>query len=52
MEIVVSPDGAVRVFGEKVAGLTPVAAEMASEALAWNEETKAKPPKTKRRGEP
>ena len=48
MEIVVGTDGAVtfRVFGEKAAGLMPMAPQTAAEAREWQDEIaklKAKP---------
>jgi hypothetical protein len=57
LEIIVGADGAVtfRVYGERAAGLLPLAPTTAAEAAEWQDEIaklKAKPPKTKRRGAP
>jgi hypothetical protein len=58
MEIVVGADGAVtfRIYGEKAAGLMPLAPQTAAEAREWQDEIAklktAKAPKTKRRGAP
>ena len=54
MEIVVGTDGAVtfRVFGEKAAGLMPMAPQTAAEAREWQDEIaklKSKAPRTKGR---
>jgi hypothetical protein len=54
LEVVVAADGAVtfRVYGEKAAGLMPLAPENEAEAREWQDEIaklKAKAPKTKGR---
>jgi hypothetical protein len=54
MEVVVGTDGAVtfRVYGEKAAGLMPLAPETAAGAREWQDEIaklKGKAPKTKGR---
>jgi hypothetical protein len=54
LEVVVGTDGAVtfRVYGEKAAGLMPVAPETAAEARDWQDEIaklKGKAPKPKGR---
>ena len=43
LEVVVGPDGAVtfRVYGEKAAGLMPLAPETAAEARDWQDEIAA-----------
>jgi len=52
LEIVVNPDGAVtfRVYGEKAAGLMPLAPETAAAAREWQDKLKARTPRRRKDG--
>jgi hypothetical protein len=52
LEVVVNPDGAVvfRVYGEKAAGLMPLAPETAAGAREWQDEIAALKGKPKAKG--